>query len=728
MKFFPKAIFFLTILFFLSCSSEPTVDNKPVPSTPKVNSNEEMAQILNKLALNADPRENYHMNSRRAQMWGQQAQQLQDPTQKIMANFQMGAELLNAGKLEDAIKVFEGISAQFQGMGLGMNDQTKALYELMAVAYLRLGEQQNCLGTYAPSSCILPLKEEAYHKLKTGSQKAIEIYKQILEAYPNDMQSRWLLNLAYMTLGQYPGEVPSKWRIPESAFVSENSNFPYFPNKAPALKVDNRGLSGGVCLEDFNNDGKIDIFVTSYGYNDAPTLYFNTGNGFEDKTASAGIAELKGGLNTSHADYNNDGYIDIYILRGGWLGKGGNHPNSLLKNNGDGTFTDVTKASGLFRPKPTQTAAWADFDNDGWLDLFVGAEAVKVGGAALDNPSVLWRNNGDGTFTDVTTAMGINVKAFVKGVAWGDANNDGWPDLYVSTLDSPNFLYENVAGKGFKNVAATAGVAEPVQSFPAWFWDFNNDGWQDLFISGYDLKQLNFVGGEAGAEYSSKTTQGEPPRLYKNNGDGTFTDVATEMGLNHMLYSMGANFGDLDNDGFLDFYVGTGAPDFRSVVPNRMFRNVAGNRFEEVTMSGFGHIQKGHGVGFADLDNDGDQDIYAVMGGAFEGDVAQNVLFENPHTGQDWITLKLVGKKSNRAAIGAKVALDITNNGQKRTIYRTVSTGGSFGANSLQLEIGLGENAQIQRLKVFWPNGSNQAEEWTDLAVNQVLELVEGGD
>ncbi|MCB0642874.1 MAG: CRTAC1 family protein, partial [Phaeodactylibacter sp.] len=457
-------------------------------------------------------------------------------------------------------------------------------------------------------------------------------------------------------------------------------------------------------------------------------FFINSTDGFVDQTARAGIQNLKGGLNTAHADYNNDGYIDIYILRGGWLGKGGNHPNSLLRNNGNGTFTDVTKAAGLLSFKPTQTAAWGDFNNDGWVDLFVGAEATKVGGELLNNPCELWLNKGDGSFEEVASQTGIQVNAFVKGCSWGDFNNDGWIDLYISSLNSANFLYVNQPGSGktgriFKNIAQAAGVSEPQQSFPAWFWDFNNDGWQDIFVSGYDLRQLNAVGAEAGAEYSKKATQGERPRLYKNNGDGTFSDVATSQGLDRMMYSMGANFGDLDNDGYLDFYVGTGAPDYRSVVPNRMFRNKAGQGFEEVTMSGFGHIQKGHGVAFGDLDNDGDQDIYAVMGGAFEGDVAQNVLFENPHQGQDWITLQLVGTDCNRSAIGAKVEVQLSGG---RKIYRTVSTGGSFGASSLQLEIGLGTDATIEQVLVYWPGKFDQPQAFPGIEKNRLLQLTQG--
>jgi hypothetical protein len=183
------------------------------------------------------------------------------------------------------------------------------------------------------------------------------------------------------------------------------------------------------------------------------------------------------------------------------------------------------------------------------------------------------------------------------------------------------------------------------------------------------------------------------PYLYRNNGNGTFTEIGMQMGLDEPIATMGCNFGDLDNDGFLDFYLATGEPNLFSIVPNRMYRNNAGTQFQDIThQSGFGYIQKGHAVGFGDLDMDGDQDIYAVMGGAFEGDVFQNILYENP-VGQEnnWITIQLVGTQSNRSAIGARIVAIVNESGKRRRIFHTVGTGASFGGNSLLAEIGVGK-------------------------------------
>tara|TARA_B100000941_G_C28481500_1_gene542437 strand:- start:1026 stop:1661 length:636 start_codon:yes stop_codon:yes gene_type:complete len=187
------------------------------------------------------------------------------------------------------------------------------------------------------------------------------------------------------------------------------------------------------------------------------------------------------------------------------------------------------------------------------------------------------------------------------------------------------------------------------------------------------------------------------------------------------MYAMGSNFGDIDNDGWLDFYIGNGSPELTSTIPNRMFRNLDGNKFEEVTLAGrFGHIQKGHGVGFADLDNDGDQDIYAVMGGAYEGDTYPNVCFENPSSKNNWVVLKLIGESSNRSAIGSFLKIELDNG---RKIYRTINTGGSFGSSSLQSEIGLGNCKSIKKISINWPSGKIQV--FTDLEPNKKYEIFE---
>lgn len=410
----------------------------------------------------------------------------------------------------------------------------------------------------------------------------------------------------------------------------------------------------------------------------------------------------------AHADYDNDGDRDLLVLRGAWGGEAGRHPNSLLKNQGAGTFVDATRSAGLFSLHPTHSAAWGDYDNDGWLDLYVGNESSPA--PKPEHANELFRNRGDGTFTEVAGDNGVAHVGFVKGLAWGDYNNDGMLDLYLSHLNGDNALYRNEGegvGKRFVEVGKEAGVQEPYVSFPTWFWDYDNDGWQDILVAGFDMADL----GDMAAVHLGLPFGAEHHRLYRNNGDGTFAEVARDVGLDKVILTMGANFGDLDNDGWLDCYFGTGMPDLRALLPNRMYRNAEGERFQDVTTAGgFGTLQKGHGISFGDLDNDGDQDIYQVLGAAFEGDIYANVLLENPGHGNSWVTLFLEGVQSNRDAIGARVCVRVTTPaGISRDIYVTVGTGGSFGSSSLRQEIGLGDAVSIDYVEVRWPrDGSFQ--------------------
>jgi hypothetical protein len=431
------------------------------------------------------------------------------------------------------------------------------------------------------------------------------------------------------------------------------------------------------------------------------------------------IGEL-GGLNLVSADYNNDGHLDFLILRGGWMGKGGHYPLSLMRNNGNGTFDDVTEEAGMLRFRPTQTATWLDYDNDGWLDLFIGNETVQQDTA---QPCELFRSNGNGTFTEVAAQCGVAFVGMFKAVASGDFNNDGRPDLYLSWRGHDNLLLRNdgPGEKGawkFTEIGKEAGVTQPFYSFPTWFFDYDNDGWQDLFVSGYGINNV----GDVAADYLGLQTPAERVRLFRNNRDGTFKDVTREARLYKVLHSMGSNFGDLDNDGFLDFYIGTGDPDLSTVIPNRMFRNAEGKFFQDVTTSGgFGHVQKGHGVSFADIDQDGDQDVYEVMGGAYEGDSARSVLYENPGHGNNWITLKLEGVKSNRSAIGARIKVTAG----ERVICKTVTPGASFGCSPLRQEIGLGKAKEIASIEIRWPT-SGQVQVFKGLQVNRFYKVREG--
>jgi hypothetical protein len=687
---------------------------------PRYPSTVAMAQRLAEIAASVDPLENSYLSVGRAEGLRRQVQP-EDGGQKLAHRLRLAKELLQAGETVEALGLFRQAREQAAGFRLRTRP---SLEELLALAYMRLGEQENCIGLYNPAACLLPFGPAGVHQDQTGSRQAAALYEQILAKTPDDRISRWLLNIAYMTLGEYPEAVPKRWLIPPASFAAEYE-IGHFPDIAAQVGVAAMSLAGGAIMEDFDGDGFLDLMASSWGM-DHPLRYFrNRGDGsFEDLSIAAGLEGLVGGLNIVQTDYDNDGYPDVYVMRGGWFGAAGQHPNSLLRNDGAGRFEDVTERSGLLSLHPTQTAAWGDFDNDGWLDLFVGNEASRQ----HPHPCELYRNNGDGTFTEVAAGVGAQISGYVKGVTWGDYDNDGRLDLYISRLSAANVLLHNegpdAEGKWrFTDATAFAGVGEPVTSFPTWFWDYDNDGWLDIFVSGYRADA-----GDVAAEYLGLPFKAERPRLYRNNGDGTFADVTVGAGLDRVIYTMGCNFGDLDNDGYSDFFAATGDPDLRSLIPNRVFRNDGGTVFQDVSASGgFGQLQKGHGVAFGDIDNDGDQDIYTVVGGAYAGDVYHNALYLNPGHGNHWLNLSLAGSDANRAAIGARIRVGVDTPQGQRAVHAVVGTGASFGASSLQAEIGLGDAIAVLEVQVVWP-ASGLVQRFSGLELDRTYRLSEGTD
>ena len=691
----------LLLPLLLVCASCTTQAEPPV----RESGTQRMASVLARLHENMPISSEYESTKRAEALRKVPANE--SVREQLSRESMLVLELLQGGKTEEAIALIESLQPRVaEWPGEHREFMMTAVRRVLALAYLRLGEQENCLLNHAPSSCILPISPEAVHQLPRGSQLAAAEYEKMLdELDPNELGWRWLLNLAHMTLGTYPNEVPPRYVIPPEVFAAEY-DVGRFENVAGGLGLDVNGSAGGVAAEDFDLDGDLDLMVSAWRLDEQVRYFVNNGDGtFSDRTEESGLTGIVGGLHLVHADYNNDGYADVLMLRGAWYAANGKQPNSLLRNNGDGTFSDVTFEAGVFSQHPTQAAAWADFDGDGWLDLFIGNETTSNN----LHPSELYRNNGNGTFSEVSAEAGVQVRVYAKGVSWGDIDNDGRPDLYVSVFDGPNLLFHNEGPDEsgtwrFRDIAKEAGVENPERSFPTWIFDFDNDGWEDIFVSGYYAEVSDVL-----AEYLGLPHQGAFPKLYRNRGDGTFSDVTAEVGLERIMLTMGCNYGDVDNDGFHDFYVGTGNPDMRNLMPNRMFRNDAGRRFQEITTSaGVGHLQKGHGVAFADFDEDGSLDVYAVMGGAYRGDIYRNVLFRNPGQQNAHLSLRLEGTQSNRPAIGARVRVEITENGRRRNVYRTVTTGASFGSNPFRLHVGIGQAEQVNLVEVRWPAGEVQ--------------------
>lgn len=602
-----------------------------------------------------------------------------------------------------------------------------------AVAYMRLGERANCMLNHNGSSCIFPIAGSGIHKVQTGSLQAIETLEKVLKSNPSNAQSRWLLNIAYMTLGRYPAQVPPQYMIPNLNADDGADKVRPFVDVAANVGINLNSRAGGSIVDDFDGDGYLDVITSGMDLQDHMHYFHNNTDGtFSDRTARSGLQNEVGGLNIEQTDFNNDGRPDIFVMRGGWLRDGfGDQPCSLLKNNGDGTFTDVTFAAGLKFMHPTQTAVWADFNNDGWLDIFIGMESHGINDFKNNHPSALFINNHNGTFTEMAQKAHCQINDFVKGVTSADYNNDGWPDIFVSTMSGKKYLLKNKCKGGkdvdFEDVTYKAGIDIKQNTFTTWFFDYNNDGWPDILVGSYNFTTTL-------GHYAALEALGTPVAdngnifLFKNNRDGTFTNVTHNVGLDKVVFSMGGNFGDIDNDGFPDLYFGTGNPDFGSLIPNKLFRNIGGEKFADVTRSSrTGNLQKGHGVSFADFRNNGLQDIFVEMGGAYIGDAYPSALYLNPgQNNNNWIGLKLVGTKSNRSAIGSRIKVTFTEKGVKRSVFKDVSSGGSFGSSPLRQEIGIGQANVIDDIEIRWA-GSGSVQHLYKIKPDQLLQVVENG-
>ena len=665
----------------------------------------------------------------------------------------LGGELLRLGETAEAI---EHLSAATRALAAPAAERPTVAEWNLALAHLQRAEDLNCVHhadadptaasepggpddarrrRRSADSCILPLASSAVHSRPEHARAAGDLLLAMLaEGRPTGSWRRraeWLLNVARRLTGEFPAGVPAGYRIDEEAFSSSPLPGGRWRNLAPELGVDVLDLAGGAIVDDFDGDGLLDL-VTSTWEPCGPLAAFRGDGrgGFEDVAEAWGLKGQLGGLNIVHADYDGDGWLDLLVLRGAWLLQDGRIRNSLLRNElqGGGRFVDTTDSAGLAAPAyPTQTAAWGDYDGDGDLDLYVGNEADE----AREYPSQLFRNQGDGTFEDVADSAGVRNLRYAKGVAWGDVDNDGDLDLYVSNFGA-NRLYLNDRG-AFQDAAVRTGVTEPErQSFATWFFDYDNDGDLDLYVGDYRDQATEVV-----ASFMGRDAGVGQPLLYRNDcgpepgcgGELRMTEVSRELGIRRPALPMGANYGDLDNDGWLDFYLGTGEPDLASLLPNLMYR-FDGERFREVTFAGgFGHLQKGHGVAFGDLDRDGDMDLLHQLGGFYPSDTFGNALFENPGSGNAWVTLRFLGggaagDGANRFGIGSRVALHVDGPSGERTIHRVVGSGGSFGGNSMQLEVGLGDADRIVELEVRWA-GSGTSQTFHDVRPRAIYRIDE---
>lgn len=663
-----------------------------------------------------------------------------------LSDFERGRLAFHRGRFAEAVPLLEA-SVEREG------DSRERLFWL-AMTHMRLAEATNCLAPLRGEDernesplregegrdgkaaglaghaahehglfCTLPLTRP--HEEKQHSRRAMELLTLLLDRYdPEDRLHRWLLNFSAMTIEEFPQGVPERYRL-DSPFVDafygdtarrrrEKYSWLRFTDRARELGVENFGAGRGVAVEDFDRDGDLDLVATGARFS---VRYFRNeaGRAFTDLTDAMGLAGMLQPFTVTAADFDNDGWVDLLVARPF------DHYDLFRNREGRG-FENVTRASGLLDGKaPDELAAswvtaWGDVENDGDLDLFVANWAFKMPflSGIMARPrmdSKLFVNDGGGRFHDGGRELGLEpvlADRYFIGAAFGDYDGDGFADLFLSSpLRGTSVLLRNEGGLRFSPSPAYTRT-EP--GFTGAFLDANQDGRLDLFHAGFgDARTsiLQGVFGEKRQEYKTNHSS-----ILLQEADGRFREHNEAFGgLDMPMSTMGASYGDLDNDGCFDFYLGTGNPEPWFIAPKLMYVGVARDRrctgeLENVSMlEGFGNVQKGHGIVFFDFDGDGDQDVYSALGGMWPADQWVSQLFVNESALQaSWLEVRLRGRKTNYFGVGARLKVTArTADGTEVVRYRQMDNTTGFGSAPYLAHVGLADAVAVEGVEVEWP-------------------------
>jgi hypothetical protein len=610
--------------------------------------------------------------------------------------------------------------------------------ENYAMVLLYLGEFQKLIAYFGPASPHFARDfatdggvhfalSQAYWRL--GKYPEAQQFGHTAVKYSDELDTRWGVMLA--DLAVYGNDLTAKHdkKLYTTEFIDQIfkekdwSKIP-FEDVTDAMGVQAYGGAGSVSWADLDGDGWDELIKEEKFF---PFEILKNDHGKltaipQEKLGYQSCTTL--GL-TGPADIDNDGKPDLYRHCCNLDGAG---PAVMLRNLGELTFEDITKVSGLDFKGAGTIAAWADYDNDGFIDLIVGD---------TQRPARLYHNTGHGTFVETTEKAGVHTPSMAEGsfgavgMTWADFNDDGYPDLFIQGWGWKRYFQNNKDGT-FSNNTAKAGFNEDtfIKGYSTHVGDFDGDGKIDIYVGQYVVTSGRFgfsptctcsnllrKEGYLDREWKAAST------IYRNNGDGTFTDMVATTHL--VPYgTMSANSADWDNDGDLDLLEGSGGPFIQQAEPFLFYENEGNFKFTLRTPFHDPKLWgKGHGTAFGDYDHDGNLDLYLVNGGSTLGDVFKGMLLHNKGNGNHWLEVAFkAGPETNRSAIGAKVK--VTAGG--RTWVQELSSGGRFGdTNTLRLHFGLAKNTLIDRIEVRWPNKKLDTTVLTKVGVDQAIEIDE---
>jgi len=657
-----------------------------------------------------------------------------------MSSYERGKLAYHRGDFAGAVSLIE------QDINKSGESEDKLFW--LAMSYLRHAEAKNCLAQLTlrpelqkqddlhpehvhenPSNnmqqlCALPLTQ--FHQQPDSARAAAKIFEKLLDQYDQDSRLyQWLLNFSYMTVNGFPQEVPPKYLVKTKfidSFYGEKkkeieAQFAElsFSDRAHELGVDTFNAGKGVAVEDFDHDDYLDI-VTGGNF-DYLVYYKNDhGNGFIDQTKEVGLGQVTQPFAITAVDFDNDGWVDLFVSRP--FGSFKLFRNKGLDASGRISFTDVTASSGLLDGKAdneitaTWISSWADVNNDGKLDLFVAQWGFKLpfvknlmARPRMDSRLYI---NENGHFVNRTKEYGLSeivADEYFIGSAFADYDDDGFPDLFLSSpLRNTSVLLRNVAGTRFEK---TNLINRTEGGFSCAFVDVNHDGKLDIFQAGFaDAKtstEMTVFGEHLDTYHSGHST------IFLQTPDGRFEEHNEFFDM--PVSTMGASFGDLNNDGCHDFYLGTGDPEGWFILPNLMYMGqtsgtkCTGQLTNISMLQGFGTIQKGHGIVFFDFNNDGRQDVYSSLGGMWPADKWPNQFFVNSsRLNNSWVKVRLRGRRTNYFGVGATIRVAAENQQHEEIVrYYRMDNKTGFGSAPYLAHIGLMNATRIQGVEVYWP-------------------------